>query len=170
MEVVAIRLGIYPGTFDPITFGHVDIIKRASNLVDELVIAVAKSVVKETVFSADVRAAMIEHEMQAIGINAKIEVFDGLLTYFAQSRGAQVIIRGLRAVSDFDYEFQMSWINYKLVPGVETVFLPAAKDTQFISSSFVKEVARLNGDVSMFVSENVKKYLLEFYSRASCTT
>ncbi|MCU7611496.1 pantetheine-phosphate adenylyltransferase [Anaplasma capra] len=167
---MAIRLGIYPGTFDPITFGHVDIIKRASNLVDELIIAVAKSVVKETIFPADVRAAMIEHDMRMLEIDVKVEVFDGLLTYFAQSRGAQVIIRGLRAVSDFDYEFQMSWINYKLVPGVETVFLPAAKDTQFISSSFVKEVARLNGDLSMFVSENVRTHLLGFYSGASCST
>ncbi|MGN7661070.1 MAG: pantetheine-phosphate adenylyltransferase [Anaplasma sp.] len=164
---MAIKLGVYPGTFDPITFGHIDLIKRANSLVDELVIAVARSVLKETIFSAETRAALIKHEMKILAVDAKVEVFDGLLTYFAERRGAQVIIRGLRAVSDFDYEFQMSWMNYKLAPNIETIFLPAAKDTQFVSSSFVKEVARLKGDVSMFVPENVSNHLRRFYSTAS---
>ncbi|MGN7678710.1 MAG: pantetheine-phosphate adenylyltransferase [Anaplasma sp.] len=161
---MTIKLGVYPGTFDPITFGHIDLIKRAHILVDELVIAVARSVLKETIFSAETRAALIEHEMKMLAIDAKVEVFDGLLTYFAERRGAQVIIRGLRAVSDFDYEFQMSWVNYKLAPSIETIFLPAAEDTQFVSSSFVKEIARLKGDVSMFVPKNVGTHLRRFYS------
>ena len=160
------RLAIYPGTFDPITLGHMDIIRRASNLVDELIIAVAKSVTKDTIFSAELRAQIIEQEMKTLFSNCavKVEVFDGLLTCFAKRKKALMIIRGLRAISDFDYEFQMSWINYKLTPGAETVFLPAAEDTQFISSSFVKEVARLGGDVSQFVSENVNKQLKNFYA------
>ncbi|MFV9838956.1 MAG: pantetheine-phosphate adenylyltransferase [Aaplasma endosymbiont of Hyalomma asiaticum] len=159
------RLAIYPGTFDPITLGHMDIIRRASNLVDELIIAVAKSVTKDTIFSAELRAQIIEQEMKTLFSNCtvKVEVFDGLLTCFAKQKKALMIIRGLRAISDFDYEFQMSWINYKLTPGAETVFLPAAEDTQFISSSFVKEVARLGGDVSQFVSENVNEQLKNFY-------
>lgn len=165
------RLGIYPGTFDPITFGHIDVIKRACNLVDELIIAVAKGVQKATIFSAEARAEMIERELPLIGgaCPVSVEVFDGLLTCFAEKKGALMIVRGLRAVSDFDYEFQMSWINYKLTPGVDTVFLPASEDTQFISSSFVKEVARLGGDVRMFVPRNVNEQLKNFYKFSTQT-
>ncbi|WP_249549152.1 pantetheine-phosphate adenylyltransferase [Anaplasma phagocytophilum] len=163
------RLGIYPGTFDPITFGHIDIIKRACTLVDELVIGVARSVQKNTIFSAELRAEMIQREMHVLECKSivKVEVFNGLLTAFAKQKKALMIIRGLRAVTDFDYEFQMSWINYKLTPGIETVFLPAAEETQFISSSFVKEVARLGGDVSVFVPHNVHKHLRDFYNSSS---
>ncbi|SCV65117.1 Phosphopantetheine adenylyltransferase [Anaplasma phagocytophilum] len=111
------RLGIYPGTFDPITFGHIDIIKRACTLVDELVIGVARSVQKNTIFSAELRAEMIQREMHVLECKSvvKVEVFDGLLTAFAKQKKALMIIRGLRAVTDFDYEFQMSWINYNQV-------------------------------------------------------
>ncbi|WP_264375308.1 MULTISPECIES: pantetheine-phosphate adenylyltransferase [unclassified Wolbachia] len=154
------KIGIYPGTFDPITFGHLDIIKRACKLVDKLIIGVAENVNKHTNFDISLRTSMAKNEVKGAGIDADIISFNGLLVKFAKEQNASVIIRGLRAVSDFDYEFQMSWVNYKLFPEIETIFLPASEDTQFISSSFVKEIARLGGDVSNFVSKSVQSELI----------
>ncbi len=146
------RIGVYPGTFDPVTFGHIDIIKRAVSLVDHLIIAVAVNFNKKPMFSANTRAEMVKYEADLIS-TLKIEVieFSDLLIDFADRHNANVILRGLRAVSDFEYEFKMSWVNHKLNDKIETIFLPASKDTQFISSNFVKEVALLGGDVSKFV-------------------
>jgi pantetheine-phosphate adenylyltransferase len=154
------RIGVYPGTFDPITFGHIDIIKRACKLIDKLIIGVAENINKHAAFSAERRTSMVKNEIKELGIGADVISFDGLLMNFAKEQNASVIIRGLRAVSDFDYEFQMSWVNYKLLPEIETIFLPASEDTQFISSSFVKEIARLKGDVSKFVPKGVQNELI----------
>lgn len=159
---MAKHTGIYPGTFDPITNGHIDIIKRAIKLVDHLIIAVAADTSKTPMFSLKKRVEMVKTDIaQFAGCETKIEVvgFEGLLVNFAQEKGAGLIIRGLRAVSDFEYEFQMSGMNAKMNPNVQTVFLPASESTHFIASRLVKEISRLGGDVSGLVSENVKKHL-----------
>jgi pantetheine-phosphate adenylyltransferase len=154
------RIGIYPGTFDHITFGHIDIIKTACKLVDKLIIGVAENVNKYTAFDVKLRTSMAKNEIKKLGIDADVVSFNGLLMKFAKEQNASTIIRGLRAVSDFDYEFQLSWVNYKLLPEIESIFLPASEDTQFISSSFVKEIARLGESVSKFVPEGVQKELI----------
>ena len=149
------RIGLYPGTFDPVTNGHLDIIARAARMVDRLVIGVAQNSGKGPLFSAQERVALVREECAAItsrtGTPITVEAFDTLLVAFARSVGAGMIIRGLRAVSDFDYEVQMAGMNYRLDQAIETVFLMASEHHQFISSRFVKEIARLGGDVSTFV-------------------
>jgi pantetheine-phosphate adenylyltransferase len=145
---------IYPGTFDPITNGHSDIVARASNLFDKVIVAVAKSTSKTTAFTIDERVAMAKDALQGL---ERVEVvsFDGLMTAFARECKAKVIVRGLRAVSDFENEFQMAGMNRHLNATAETVFLTPAEHLSFISSSLVREVASFGGDVSNFVHENI---------------
>jgi pantetheine-phosphate adenylyltransferase len=154
------RVGIYPGTFDPITNGHSDIILRATKIVDRLVIGVARNDAKGPLFPSDERVEIVREEIANLAdaeTRARIEVraFDTLLMHFALAVGASVIIRGLRAVSDFEYEFQMAGMNNRLNSEVETVFLMASDRFQFISSRFVKEIGQLGGDVTPFVSARV---------------
>ena len=151
------RVGLYPGTFDPVTNGHLDIIGRAVKLVDRLVIGVAVSATKGPMFSLEERVEMLQQETVVCGSIAEIVVrpFDSLLMHFAQEVGANVIIRGLRAVADFEYEFQMTAMNQALNREIETVFLMADPRHQAIASRLVKEIARLDGDVTRFVSPGV---------------
>lgn len=157
---MAERIGIYPGTFDPVTNGHMDIIGRAAGMVDRLVVGVAVNAGKGPLFPLEERVAMVQEEVQALGdASSRIEVkpFQTLLMHFAKANKANVIIRGLRAVSDFEYEFQMAAMNRRLDVSVDTVFLMASESQQFISSRFVKEIARLGGDISPFVTKRVSE-------------
>jgi pantetheine-phosphate adenylyltransferase len=153
------RIGVYPGTFDPITNGHQDIIHRACRVVDRLIVAVAANAGKGPMFSLDERLEMVRADVEAMtdtnGSVIEVRAFDTLLIAFAASVRATVIIRGMRAVSDFEYEFQMAAMNARLNPRIETMFLAAAEGSQFISSRFVKEISLLSGDVSSFVSSRV---------------
>jgi len=162
------RIGIYPGTFDPITNGHTDIIRRALKVVDRLVIGVARNDGKGPLFATDERVEIVRDEIAHLenGDADRIEVraFDTLLVNFADTVGAKVIIRGLRAVSDFEYELQMASINARLNPEIETVFLMASDRFQFISSRFVKEIGALGGDVSHFVSPRVVSRLADRFA------
>ena len=149
------RIGLYPGTFDPVTVGHTDIISRASNLVDKLVIGVAINNDKSPLFSLEERVALIETECKQIAENILVHPFENLLIQCARDVGASMIIRGLRAVSDFEYEYQMVGMNRSLDANIETVFLMADVQHQAVASRLVKEIARLKGDISNFVSKNV---------------
>jgi len=158
------RIAVYPGTFDPITNGHMDIVNRAARLVDHLVVGVLGSDVgKAPLFTIDERLEMVRDEVAAMADrgNVTIEIvpFRNLLMHFAAEQNAGMIIRGLRAVSDFDFEFQMVGMNARLDPNIETVFLMASESQQFIASRFVKEIALLGGDITSFVSPNVAKWL-----------
>ena len=158
------RIGVYPGTFDPVTNGHMDIIHRAAKMLDKLIVAVAINVGKGPMFDLETRLEMVRAEAATLGdVGKRIEVvgFDNLLVQFAADQGASVVIRGLRAVSDFDYEFQMASMNAKLAPDIDTVCLMASDRYQFIASSLIKEIAKLNGDVSQFVSPRVASLLAE---------
>jgi len=162
------RIGIYPGTLDPLTKGHLHLIKRASKLVDRLVIAIAKNERKAPLFSHEERIEMVKIDianMHEIACEVEIVSFDKLLINFARDIDATCIFRGLRAVSDFDYEFQMTGMNARLDPSIETVFLMAADKWQFVSSSFVKEISALGGDVSEFVTPNVEKALKQKFKK-----
>ena len=158
------RVGLYPGTFDPVTLGHLDIIKRAVKLVDHLVIGVATNASKTPLFSLKERVEMVRHESKPLAegrAKISVETFDTLLVHFAEQIGASVIIRGLRAVSDFEYEFQMVAMNQRLNAEIETVFLMADPRHQAISSRLVKEIAMLDGNIAPFTSPYVAKLLTE---------
>lgn len=150
-----VRIGLYPGTFDPVTNGHLDVIARAARLLDKLVVGVSISTGKGPLFTLDERVELTRAEIAYLdghnGTSIEVVPFDGLLVHFARSIGANMIVRGLRAVTDFDYEFQMAGMNYRLAPDIETVFLMASESHQFIASRLVKEVAALGGDISSFV-------------------
>ena len=159
------RVGLYPGTFDPMTNGHLDIIERAAKIVDRLIIGVAHNAEKGPLFSIDERVTIADDACAPFRSLAEIVVqpFDDLLIRFAENAGANLIVRGLRAVSDFEYEFQMTGMNQRLNPDIETVFFMADPRHQAIASRLVKEIARLGGDVSEFVPSGVQKRLKEKY-------
>ncbi|MBU3876716.1 pantetheine-phosphate adenylyltransferase [Faecalicatena sp. AGMB00832] len=145
---------IYPGSFDPVTYGHLDVIKRSCKIVDELIVGVLNNNAKMPLFSAEERVKMLEEVTKDLG-NVKIVLFNGLLIDFARQQGADVVIRGLRAITDFEYELQMSQTNHKLEPSVETMFLTTSIEYSYLSSTTVKEIAAFGGDISQFVPEAV---------------
>ena len=163
------RIALYPGTFDPITLGHIDIIRRAARMVDRLVIGVAINRDKGPLFSLEERVALIEAECvqlaEETGVEIVVHPFENLLIDCARDVGAQTIVRGLRAVSDFEYEFQMVGMNRQLDDSIETVFLMAEATHQAIASKLVKEIARLDGDVRKFVTPAVNEVLIERFAR-----
>lgn len=164
------RIGLYPGTFDPLTFGHIDIIERAVKLVDELIIGIAINRDKGPLFSLEERVEMVAQEMKAIekrrGATIKVAPFDTLLMHFAEEVKADIIVRGLRAVSDFEYEFQMVGMNQALNEEIETVFLMADARYQSIASRLVKEIGRLGGEISSFVPPAVATAIKDKFSKS----
>lgn len=164
------RVGVYPGTFDPITSGHMEVVRRSLRLVDRLVIGPATNIGKGPLFSLQERIDIIMDDIEDFSATdkARIEIvpFDGLLIHFAREVGASVIIRGLRAVSDFEYEIQMANMNARMEPNIETIFLMASDRHQFIASSLVKDIARLGGDTSQFVSKKVFERLKHKFKKA----
>ncbi len=163
------RIGLYPGTFDPPTNGHIDIFGRAMKLVDELIIGVAVNESKKPLFTLDERVAMVKAECARLNgpglAEIKVLPMHGLLMKFAEACGAQIIVRGLRAVQDFEYEFQMTAMNEQLNPDIETVFLMADVRHQAVASRLVKEIASLGGNITPFVTPDVKRALLEKYGK-----
>ncbi len=152
------RIGVYPGTFDPITLGHTDIIRRSAKLVDRLIIGVTTNVSKNPMFTPDERISMVEREVAAMGVaNVEVVGFNALLMKFAEKQRASMIIRGLRAVADFEYEYQMAGMNQQLNSGIETVFLMADVSLQPIASKLVKEIALFGGEIARFVSPAVRE-------------
>ena len=157
---------LYPGSFDPVTNGHLDIIQRGASLTDRLIVAVAKNAGKSPLFSIEQRIELLTNEIKSMQDKGRItsevtvSTFSGLLIDYAQDQGASMILRGLRAVTDFEYEFQMTGMNRRMNPEIETVFLMASEKNQFIASSMVKEIANLDGDISSFVPESVAKLML----------
>ena len=154
------KIAIYPGSFDPITNGHIDLIKRASKLFDEVIIAITQNANKSSFLSIEQRVSAAESSISSLG-NTKVLSFNSLLVDFASQHNAQIIIRGLRAVSDFEYEFQLAGMNRKLNNNIETIFLMSDVENQIISSKFVKEIIKLNGNIKKFTTKSTIKSLKE---------
>lgn len=152
-------IAVYPGTFDPLTLGHEDVIQRATQLFPHVIVAVAAGHHKKTMFSLDERIDIVRTAIAPMGAQVTVESFSGLLRDFVVARGGKAMVRGLRAVTDFDYEFQLAGMNRSLMPDVETVFLAPSDRFQFISSTFVREIATLGGEVDQFVSSDVSRRL-----------
>ena len=160
------RRAIYPGSFDPITAGHLDVIHRAARLFDELIVAVAFNDQKQGMFSVDERMALIRENTASVG-NIRVASFDGLLVEFALRENAVAVVRGLRAVSDFEFEFQMALMNRKLEPAIETIFLTPREEYTYLSSRIVKEIARLGGNVGAFVPPSVANALRDKFAASA---
>jgi len=158
-----VRRAIYPGSFDPITNGHLDVIQRAAKLFDEVVVAVAFNEQKRSLFAVDERVALIRETTSGVP-NVTVSRFDGLLVEFARSQGASAVVRGLRAVSDFEFEFQMALMNRKLEPQIETIFMMPAEKYTYLSSRIVKEIGRLGGNVEAFVPVSVAAALRQKFT------
>ena len=155
------RIGLYPGTFDPVTLGHADIIRRGAKLVDRLIVGVTTNSTKSPMFTSDERVAMVSAEIERMGLgNVEVKAFSALLMKFAEHEGASVIVRGLRAVADFEYEYQMAGMNQQLNDRIDTVFLMADVSLQPIASKLVKEIALFGGDVAPFVSPAVREQVV----------
>lgn len=161
MTGIGTRIGVYPGTFDPITLGHMDIIRRGAKLVDRLVIGVTTNPSKSPMFTVEERMAIVEREVSGLGAEIHVVAFDSLLMDFAEREGASVIVRGLRAVADFEYEYQMAGMNQQLNDRIETVFLMADVALQPIASRLVKEIAIFGGDIGKFVTAAVRDEVME---------
>ncbi|MBI5416915.1 pantetheine-phosphate adenylyltransferase [Candidatus Poribacteria bacterium] len=154
------KIAVYPGTFDPVTNGHIDIIERGKNIFNDIIVAVIKNPKKDTVFSSDERFLLLKQATEHIK-NVKVEIFDELLVDYVQKKSAHAIIRGVRAISDFDYEFQLAIMNRKLAPDIETVFMIPNEIYSYVSSSVVKEVAKYGGNIDSLVPLCVKKNLVK---------
>lgn len=160
------KIGIYPGSFDPITLGHLDIIIRASGLVDKLIIGVLRNSAKKPLFSAEERVELIEkvlREHTTLSSSIEVEDFDGLLIDFAKQKNASIIVRGLRAITDFEYELQIAQTNHKLNPEIDTVFFTTSVEYSYVSSSVVKEIASYNGDIRQFVPDTIVPCVYDKY-------
>ncbi len=156
---------VYPGTFDPITLGHIDIITKAQKIFGDVVIAVAKNNNKNSIFTPEERMDMVKKALHEFHIDAEVVIFEGLLVNFMEIVNSKIVVRGLRAISDFEYEFQMSCVNSRLNNNIETVFLPAKDDMHFVSSRMIRSVAELGGNISQFVPNCIVDIMKDFYAK-----
>ncbi len=161
------RIAVYPGSFDPVTNGHLDVIRRAAGIFDKVIVGVGRNAGKSPLFTADERVALIQAAVRDLD-NVEVESFDGMLVAFAKQHGASVLVKGLRAISDFEYEFQMALANRHLDPSVETMFLMTSAEYQFLSSSIVKEMVRVGGDCSPLVPSVVMDALRRRFDGSAC--